>query len=117
MLNKLMQGWKERNKKPESNDGGELLNKYKKQLTGIVYDEELAEQYAALFVKLKEHDPEGTLMELLESKEKQIQAIADGSAFKEESPESTGDVDGNNGNSEDDEEDYSVESLIVNRGK
>jgi hypothetical protein len=119
MLDKLMAGWKGRNKTPENKEepNTELLNEYKEKLKGIVYDDELVEQFAPLFVKLHEHDPEGVMMELLESKEQQIQAIADGSAFKEMSPEQQEDIETNNGEEQPKESDFSVESFIVNRGK
>lgn len=126
MLDKLIDGWKKANKKPEENpkdDQGdtsgvspELLKQYQERLVGVLYDDELVNEFAPLFAKMHQHDTEQKMLQLLETKEKQIQAVADGSAYKQASPEKDEEVD--TGKSKDSSnDDYSVENLIQSRGK
>lgn len=126
MIEKLLSGWKRTQTKGEPKEGEdkkeglneELLKSYKEKLKGIVYEDELVDQFAPIFVKLHEHDADGVVFELLENKEKQIQAIADGSAFKDVSGELAQDTEINQPQGEeDDKEGFSVESLIMKRGK
>lgn len=122
MIEKLLSGWNKSRKPKEEQEqkpsiDEELLNSYKQKLKGIVYDDELVEQYAPIFAKLHEHDAEGSLIDLLENKEKQIQAIADGSAFKEVSGQDGKDTEIEQQQSDKTEDDISVESFITNRGK
>jgi len=62
-----------------------LERQVKQQLKGLVYDDELVEELAPVFMKL--HGVEGfnQVMELLVTKEKQIEAISGGDWFKQES--------------------------------
>lgn len=62
----------------------------KAKLKGLVYDDELVEQLLPVFTALKSVEGYEQVMELLESKESQIEAIAGGDAFKQQtSPEHT----------------------------
>lgn len=62
----------------------------KAKLKGLVYDDELVEQLLPVFTALKSVDGFEQVMTLLESKESQIEAIAGGEAFKQQtSPEHT----------------------------
>lgn len=74
MFDKLMGGFK---KKADVNHTSSL-EMYKKKLGGLVYDDELINELAPIFAKL--HSVEGfdKVFELLESKERQIEAIAGG---------------------------------------
>lgn len=113
MLDKLLNGYKKRSSKETDEVDSELLESYKKRLTDVLYDEELVNEFAPLFAKVHEYDTEGKLVELLETKERQIESIADGSAFQQSNPEEENEVE----NSAEEEVDHSVEALIQNRGK
>lgn len=55
----------------------------KAKLKGLVYDDELVDQLLPVFTALKSVDGFEQVMTLLESKESQIEAIANGDAFKQ----------------------------------
>mgnify|MGYP001613819314 CR=1 FL=1 len=62
----------------------------KAKLKGLVYDDELVEQLLPVFTALKSVEGFEQVMTLLESKESQIEAIAGGEAFTQQtSPEHT----------------------------
>lgn len=57
----------------------------KAKLKGIVYDESLVEELLPVFMKLQGSEGFDKVLELLETKEKQIEAMTGGSWFKQES--------------------------------
>lgn len=58
------------------------------KLKSIVYDEALVEELTPVFMRLNGVDGFNTVFELLETKEKQIEAISGGDWFKQESDSS-----------------------------
>lgn len=71
------------NKKVDENKGA-LEAQIKQRLKGIVYDEELVNELAPVFMKLQGQEGFNQVFELLETKEKQIEAISGGDWFKQE---------------------------------
>ena len=71
------------NKKVDENKGA-LEAQIKQRLKGIVYDEELVNELAPVFMKLQGQEGFNQVFELLETKEKQIEAISGGDWFKKE---------------------------------
>lgn len=70
-------------KKADENKGA-LEAQIKQRLKGIVYEDELVDELAPIFLKL--HGVEGfnQVFELLETKERQIETISGGDWFKQE---------------------------------
>lgn len=62
-----------------------LETQIKQQLKGLVYDDELVEELAPVFLKLHGQEGFNQVMELLITKEKQIETISGGDWFKQES--------------------------------
>lgn len=60
------------------------------KVIAYVYDEELAQEIAPVFAALEGQEGFDKLIELLDSKEKQIEAISKGSSEGKTSPESKG---------------------------
>lgn len=60
------------------------------KVVAYVYDEELAQEIAPVFAALEGQEGFDKLIELLDSKEKQIEAISKGSSEGKTSPESKG---------------------------
>ena len=60
------------------------------KVVAYVYDEELAQEIAPVFAAMEGQDGFDKLIELLDSKEKQIEAISKGSSEGKTSPESKG---------------------------
>lgn len=85
LLERLMGAGK---KKAEQNQGL-LETRLKEQLKGLVYDDELVNELLPVFVKLQGIEGFDKVTELLITKEKQIEAIAGGDWFKQESSQST----------------------------
>lgn len=56
----------------------------KAKLKGILYDEELVNELAPVFMKLQGVDGFNQVFELLETKERQIEAMSGGDWFKQE---------------------------------
>jgi hypothetical protein len=71
-------------KKVDENQSA-LEAQIKEQLKGIVYDEELVNELAPVFMRLQGQEGFSQVMELLVTKEKQIEAISGGDWFKKES--------------------------------
>lgn len=71
-------------KKVDDNKQG-LELQIKQQLKGLVYDDELVEELAPVFMRLQGIDGFNQVMELLVTKEKQIETISGGDWFKQES--------------------------------
>jgi hypothetical protein len=101
LLDKLLGASKKRaiENKPQLE---ELL---KKKLKGLVYDDELVNELLPVFVKLQGQEGFDVVLELLESKEKQIEVISNGDWFKKEAPTGT------NVNTEEEDQD-DVENLV-----
>ena len=81
MLDKLLGGFKQRHEVAKN----DALEAYKQKLKKIVYDDDLVDELAPVFAQL--HGTEGfdKVFDLLESKEKQIEAISGGEWFEQES--------------------------------
>lgn len=75
-------------KKKAENNKGALEAKIKEQLKGLVYDDELVDELLPVFVKLQGIEGFDKVTELLVTKERQIEAIAGGDWFKQESSDS-----------------------------
>lgn len=76
-------------KKAEGNSQA-LESQIKTKLKGLVYDDEVVAELLPVFVKLHTTEGFNTVYELLEAKEKQIEAISGGDWFKQESnPDTT----------------------------
>lgn len=82
LLERLMGAGK---KKVEANQG-QLEEQVKAQLKGLVYDDELVAELLPIFIGLQGKDGFDKVVELLTTKEKQIEAIAGGDWFKKEKP-------------------------------
>jgi hypothetical protein len=63
---------------------GALEEQIKQRLKGIVYDDELVNELAPVFMKLQGQDGFNQVFELLETKERQIETISGGDWFKQE---------------------------------
>lgn len=85
LLERLMGAGK---KKVEANQD-QLTAQVKAQLKGLVYDDELVEELLPVFIGLQGKEGFDKVVELLTTKEKQIEAIAGGDWFKKEKPADT----------------------------
>lgn len=81
LLERLMGASK---KKVDENQGA-LEAQIKAKLKGIVYDEELVNELTPVFMRLNGVEGFNQVFELLETKERQIEAISGGDWFKQES--------------------------------
>lgn len=63
---------------------GALEAEIKAKLKGILYDEELVNELTPVFMKLQGVDGFNQVFELLETKERQIEAMSGGDWFKQE---------------------------------
>ena len=81
LLERLMGASK---KKVDENQGA-LEAQIKAKLKGIVYDEELVNELTPVFMRLNGVDGFNQVFDLLETKERQIEAISGGDWFKQES--------------------------------
>mgnify|MGYP003366802664 CR=1 FL=1 len=70
-------------KKAEGNNAA-LETKVKEKLKSLVYDDEVVTELLPVFIKLHTTEGFNTVYELLEAKEKQIEAISGGDWFKQE---------------------------------
>ncbi len=86
MLEKMLGSFKS---KAQTNSKA-LEEQLKVKLKGVVYDDELVEALLPTFLKLQGVEGFSEVMELLESKEQQIEAISGGNWFKQETKD-TGD--------------------------
>lgn len=78
------------NHKKKVDDNRQALElQVKQQLKGLVYDDELVEELAPVFMRLQGVEGFNQVMELLVTKEKQIEAISGGDWFKQESKSDT----------------------------
>ena len=83
LLERLMGAGK---KKAEVNQDA-LTAQVKAQLKGLVYDDELVDELLPVFIGLQGKDGFDKVVELLTTKERQIEAIAGGDWFKKDKPE------------------------------
>lgn len=83
MLEKMLGSFKS---KAQTNSKA-LEDQVKAKLKGVVYDDELVEALLPTFMKLQGVEGFSDVMELLESKEQQIEAISGGDWFKQETKE------------------------------
>lgn len=81
LLERLMGASK---KKVDENQGA-LEAQIKAKLKGIVYDQELVDELTPVFMRLNGVDGFNQVFDLLETKERQIEAISGGDWFKQES--------------------------------
>lgn len=81
----------------------------KQKLKGIVYDDSLVEELLPVFVKLQGQEGFDRVFELLESKEKQIEVIANGDWFKQEAPKGNKNV---NTEAENDDAENLVDAIL-----
>ena len=71
-------------KQKTENNQSVLEESVKAKLKGLVYDDTVVEELLPVFVKLHSTEGFNTVQELLEAKEKQIEAISGGDWFKQE---------------------------------
>ena len=76
-------------KKKVDDNKSVIEEQIKQRLKGLVYDEELVTELTPVFMKLQGVEGFNQVFELLETKEKQIEAIAGGDWFKQESESGT----------------------------
>ncbi len=70
LYDKLTKGFS--GKKTKTNE--DSVAKFKEQLSGILYDEELVDEFAPIFAKLSQHEGFDKIVELLETKERQLES-------------------------------------------
>lgn len=102
MLDKMLGAFKAKNKpaqeeqkpgQPEDNKPAvdpAKVAEWADKVVAYVYDEELAQEIAPVFAAMEGQEGFDKLIELLDSKEKQIEAISKGSSEGKTSPESKG---------------------------
>ena len=65
----------------------DVTEQVKAKLKGIVYDDTIVEELLPVFMKLKSSEGFEKVIELLETKERQIEAMTGGEWFKETDPD------------------------------
>ena len=99
MLDKMLGAFKAKNKPAQEEQKPEAvkpavdpakLAEWAGKVVAYVYDEELAKEIAPVFAAMEGQEGFDKLIELLDSKEKQIEAISKGSSEGKTSPESKG---------------------------
>lgn len=83
LLEKLLAG----SKKKAIEDAPKKQELLKQKLKNFVYDDESVEELLPAFLKLQDNEGFSAILELLEDKEKQIDAISSGGWFKQEAPQ------------------------------
>lgn len=73
-------------KRTESNKEG-IEAELKKRLKSVLYDDELVEEIAPAFLALQGNEHLNTVFDLLEAKERQIEALTGGEWFNQSSTE------------------------------
>lgn len=116
IFEKLMNG---HNKKKGNKDGGDsgkeqIVKEYKKKLKGILYDDDLVEELAPVFAEL--HGSEGfdKVIELLETKEKQIEAISEGD-FHEQTTDQQEQQDQESDEDEDEKPSFTADQILIDK--
>lgn len=69
------------------------IDVYKQKLKDLVYEDELVDELAPIFAKLHGNEGFDKVFELLQDKERQIEAIAGGEWYSEGKPESENVID------------------------
>lgn len=85
------------------------LKKIKEDLKAVLYDDALVDELLPTFESLYGHEGFEKVMELLTTKEKQIEAISGGNYFKKESGDLEGEV---SGDQEEEDSDASEDPLV-----
>lgn len=113
LLEKLLKGHGGRKERTDAN----VESKYKEALKNLVYDDELVTELLPVFTKL--HGTEGfsKVVELLETKEKQIASISGDEWFEQKHDESENDKSTDNQEQDSDEESLSAEQILENKYK
>ena len=110
MLDKLLGSFK---KKAEGNT--EVLeSQIREKLKGIVYDEALIDELLPTFMKLQSVEGFSKVVELLETKEKQIETITGGDWYKQTTKEEEKEITQEEEESED-ESDSLVDSILKSK--
>lgn len=102
-------------KKSESNKSL-LEEQLKEKLKSLVYDEELVTELLPVFMKLQGVEGFASVMELLESKEKQVEMLTGGEWFKQESEDKSKTIETNQEQEDEDTENL-VDSYLSNKYK
>ncbi len=113
-LSKLMTGHGKRTE----NAKVDALASYKAKLKGLVYDDDLVAELAPVFAALHGTDGFDKVVELLETKETQIQAISGGEWFEQETGKDEEEF--NNDESDksgEEEENLTAEQILENKYK
>lgn len=84
----------------------------KEKLTRIVYDEDLVNELLPVFMKLQGQEGFNEVMDLLESKEKQIETISNGDWFKQETNKEDKTINTNEEDEDNQETDNLVDSIL-----
>lgn len=111
MLDKLLTKFKTKTQENK----GLLEEQIRQKLKAIVYDDSLVEELTPVFVQLHAHEGFSTVLELLETKEKQIEAIAGGEWFKQESKEEGNQSIDNQPNGSEEGEDNLVDAYLTKK--
>ena len=98
MLDKMLGAFKAKNKPAQEEQKPAVkpavdpakVAEWAGKVVAYVYDEELAKEVAPVFANMEGQEGFDKLIELLDSKEKQIEAISKGSSEGKTSPESKG---------------------------
>ena len=98
MLDKMLGAFKAKNKPAQEEQKPAVkpavdpakVAEWAGKVVAYVYDEELAQEIAPVFAAMEGQEGFDKLIELLDSKEKQIEAISKGSSDGKTSPESKG---------------------------
>lgn len=77
LLEKLTSGFTGKQQKKQETD----LTQVKEQLKKLVYDDELVDEFAPIFAKLSTQEGFDKVVELLETKESQLEQFASGDLF------------------------------------
>lgn len=103
LLEKLLKG----SKTKVTNNKEQMKAKIKQDLKGLLYEDELVEELLPVFESLSNQEGFEKVMELLTTKEKQIEAISGGSYFEQESEDFSGVIEG-----EEEEEESGSDPLL-----
>lgn len=90
LLEKLLKG----SKGKVTTNKEQAKAKIKQDLKGLLYEDELVEELLPVFESLSSQEGFEKVMELLTTKEKQIEAISGGGYFEQESEDFSGEIEG-----------------------
>lgn len=90
------------------------LEEYKTKLKTILYDEELIEEFAPLFAKLSAHEGFDKVVELLETKEKQLESLTSTDWSQQDTDDEDGEFqEGDNDDEASSEDATTAESILM----